>query len=168
MVNSDLPTEDIPEQRLFAPLLMEISNVMAVLNAMALINVDHSNTHKQGNRSHIKGVITCSTKAVIYLITCPCGKNYVGKTNRELKVRISEHRSTIRCKNFTYPVAAHFLEAGHAISSLRYIGIEHVTLPRRGGDLDNLLLKREAAWNFNLKFFAPFGLNVDFDLKPFL
>ena len=89
-------------------------------------------------------------------------KNYVGKTKRELKVRISEHRSTIRCKNFTYPVAAHFLEAGHSISSLRYIGIEIVTLPRRGGDLDNLLLKRDAAWIFNLKTLAPFGL------KPFL
>ena len=41
----------------------------------------------------------------------------------------------------------------------------HVTLPRRGGDLDNLLLKREAAWIFNLKTLAPFGLNVDFDLS---
>ena len=37
------------------------------------------------------------------------------------------------------------------ISSLHYIGIEHVTLPKRGGDLDHLLLNREAAWIFNLK-----------------
>jgi hypothetical protein len=123
----------------------------------------HPQTWKQIS---IKGVITCSTKAVIYLITCPGGKSYVGKTKR--KVRISERRSTIRCKNLTYPVAAHFLEANHSISSLRYIGIEHVTLPGRGGDLDNLLLKREDAWIFNLKTIAPFGLKVDFDLKPFL
>jgi hypothetical protein len=33
---------------------MEITSVMAVLNAMALINVDPSNTHKQGNRSQSK------------------------------------------------------------------------------------------------------------------
>ena len=32
--------------------------------------------------------------------------------------------------------------------------------PRRGGDLDNLLLKHEAAWIFNLKTLAPLGLNV--------
>ena len=77
----------------------------------------------------------------------------MGKTKRKLKVRISEHRSTIRCKNST--VATHFLEENHSISSLRYIGIEHVTLPRRGGDLDNLLLKREVAWVFNLKSLYP-------------
>ena len=61
---------------------MEITNVMAVLNAMALINVDPSNTPKEVKQIPIKGVITCFTKAVIYLITCPCGKNYVGKTKR--------------------------------------------------------------------------------------
>lgn len=33
----------------------------------------------------IRGIITCHTKSVIYLITCPCGKTYVGKTSRELK-----------------------------------------------------------------------------------
>lgn len=67
-----------------------------------------------------------------------------------------------------YPVAAHFLEGNHSISSLRYIGFEHVTLPKRGGDLNNLLWKREADWIFNLKTLAPFGLKVDFDLKLFM
>ena len=85
---------------------------------MALINADPSNTHKEGNLSQSKGVTTRSTKAVIYLITCPCGKNDVGKTKRELKVRISEHRSTIRCKNFTYPVVVHFMESND-LPSLR-------------------------------------------------
>ena len=33
---------------------METTNVMAVLNAMALINVEASNTPKQGNRSQSK------------------------------------------------------------------------------------------------------------------
>ena len=76
----------------------------------------------------------------------------------------SSHHSE---QNLDLLVAAHLLEANHSISSLHYIGIEHVTLPRRGVDLDNLLLKREAAWIFNLRTLAPFGLNVDFDLKPF-
>ena len=83
---------------------------------------------------------------VIYLLTCPCGKAYVGMAKRELKVRIAEHRSTIRCKNMNYPVAAHFAEANHPVSSLRYIGIEKVNVPRRGGDIEKLLLKREASW----------------------
>ena len=119
LVNSDLPPQDIPEQRLFAPLL----DGNYKCNGCAQCNGTYkcrSFKHPQTGKSiPIKGVITCSTKAVIYLITCPCGKNGVGTTKRKLKVRISEHRSTIRCKNFTYPVAAHFLEAGHSISSLR-------------------------------------------------
>ena len=101
-------------------------------------------------------------------MTCPCGKAYVGKTKRALKVRIAEHRSSIRCKNITYPVAAHFVEANHTVSSLHYIGIEHVPMPRRGGDIDSLLLKREAEWIYKLKTLAPQGLNLDFDLRSFL
>ena len=119
VLESDELPQDIPEQGLFAPLL----DGNYKCNGCAQCNGTYkcrSFKHPQTGKSiPIKGVITCSTKAVIYLITCPCGKNYVGKTKRELKVRISEHLSTIRCKNFTYPVAAHILEAGHSISSLR-------------------------------------------------
>jgi hypothetical protein len=113
--------------------LQEKSVEQAVLNAMALINVDTLKYPQTGKQIPNKGVITCSTKAVIYLITCPCGKTYVGKTKRELKLRISERRSTIRCKNSTYPVTTHFLEANQSIPPLRYNGIEHVTFPRRDG-----------------------------------
>lgn len=112
---TDLPPQDIPEQRLFAPIL----DGNYKCNGCAQCNGTYkcrSFKHPQTGKSiPIKGVITCSTKAVIYLITCPCGKNYVGKTKRELKVRISEHRSTIRCKNSTDQVTAHFLEANHSI-----------------------------------------------------
>ena len=138
LVNSDL-LQFIPEQRLFVPLLDGYYKCNAQCKgSYKCRSFKHPQTGKQ---IPIKGVSTCSTKAVIYLITCPSGKHNVGKTKSELKVRISEHRSTIRCKNSTYPVADHFLEANHLISSLRYIGIEHITLPRRGGDLDHLLLK---------------------------
>lgn len=34
-------------------------------------------------KSIINRHITCNSKSVIYLITCPCGKSYVGKTSRE-------------------------------------------------------------------------------------
>ena len=121
-----------------------------------------------GKRIPIKGIISCNTKGVIYVIYCPCGKYYVGKTTRALKTRIAEHRSSIRCKNLLYPVAEHFLEADHPVSALRYIGIEKVPVPRRGGDLDNTLLKREAFWIHFLNTLTPNGLNVDFDLRPFL
>ena len=89
LLNSDLPPQAFLNNVYLRPYWMEITNVMAVLNAMALINVDPSNTPEIGKQIPIKCVITYSTKAVIYLITCPCGKNYVGKTKREVKVQIS-------------------------------------------------------------------------------
>lgn len=52
-------------------------------------------------------------------------------------------------------------------SALRYVSMEKVTLPRRGGDFDSLLLRTEAFWIHHLNTLAPHGLNVDLDLKPF-
>ncbi len=50
------------------------------------------------------------------------------KNKNEIKTRIAEQRSTIRCKNMNYPVSAHFDEWNHPVSSLRYIGIEQDSL----------------------------------------
>ncbi len=89
-------------------------------------------------------------------------------TSRELKTHIAEHQSTITQKNLNFPVAAHFVESNHPITSLTHRGIEKVSLHRRGGKLDNLLSRRE---NFYIHYFRtllPHGLHVEFDLKCFL
>lgn len=102
------------------------------------------------------------------MLTCPCGLSYIGKTTRALKTRISEHRSAIRNGVTSSPVAVHFMNAKHNISSLKYVGIENIKCPRRGGNVDNLLLKRELFWIYTLNTLAPRGLNEDFDIRPFL
>ncbi|CAB1340223.1 unnamed protein product, partial [Coregonus sp. 'balchen'] len=53
------------------------------------------------------------------------GLCYVGKTKQALKTRIADHRSNIRTLDLRNPVAAHFMEARHNISSLKDIGIEY-------------------------------------------
>ena len=121
-----------------------------------------------GQKIPIRSIISCKTKGVIYLITCSCGKAYVGQTKRQLKQHIAEHHSSIRCKNIDYPVAAHLVESNHPISSLKYTGIEHIALPRTGGNIEILLLQREAYWISCLKTLTPSGLNIDFDLRLFL
>jgi len=60
-----------------------------------------------------------------------------------------------------YPLAVHFTDFNHPITSLRYIGIEKISSLRRGGDLDQILLKRESFWIHKLKTLTPHGLNVD-------
>ena len=121
-----------------------------------------------GKLTSIRGAITCSTTHVIYLIRCPCGLAYVGKTTRAIQTRISEHRSTIRTGDERSPVAAHFKQAGHNVSALRYIGVERVNKPPRGGDQDKRLLQRETFWIHYLNTMSPHGLNEEFDIKPFL
>lgn len=121
-----------------------------------------------GKTLKICGVITCCMAFVVYLIKCPCGLAYIGKTSRPLRTRISEHRSNIRCGDVRNPVAAHFLAAGHNISTLRYIGIERVEKPPRGGNHDCLLLQRETYYIHAPNTLSPCGLNEEFDIKPFL
>ncbi len=99
------------------------------------------------------------SKHVVYLIWCPCGLGYVGKTSRQLKQRISEHKSSIRRKDVNYPVVAHFLALNHDVSTLQFCGIERVNVPPRGGDIEVLLQQRELFWIFTLQTLSPNGMN---------
>uniref|UniRef100_A0A3Q0RSG0 Helix-turn-helix domain-containing protein n=1 Tax=Amphilophus citrinellus TaxID=61819 RepID=A0A3Q0RSG0_AMPCI len=75
--------------------------------------------------------------------------NFTHKTKTPLKTRISEHPS-------------------HTVFTLHYCGIETIKLHRWGGDVNTLLLKRQAYWIYTLHTLAPHGLNEDIDLRPFL
>ena len=121
-----------------------------------------------GQNIPIKGSITCSSTHVIYIIRCQCGLTYVGKTSRELRTRISEHRSRIRNGDERSPVAAHFKAAGHNLNTFRYLGVEKVERSRRGGDIEKKLLQRETYWIYKLNTMSPNGLNEEFDIRPFL
>ena len=132
--------------------------------------------------SHLSMQMRCSTFFVLtfktdlpyHHLNCttvwkhPCVKCYVGKTNRALKSRIAEHCSIIRCKNLNSPVAVHFTQFNHLVSSLKYLAIEKVSFPPRGGNLDTLLARREHFWISNLQTRTPHGLNIDYDLWCFL
>ncbi len=139
----------------------------------------HSDLLKKSNRKerkfsvtclcmYIRSVITCTTTHVIYLICCPCGLAYVGKTVGQLKQRISEHKSLIWRNERNYPVAVHFNEFNHDISTLRFTGIEKVCLPKRGGNHDLLLKKHEAYWIHTLKTLTPLGMNDELLLNVML
>lgn len=121
-----------------------------------------------GKSISIKSIITCASTHVVYLLKCPCGLAYVGKTTRKLKQRISEHKSSIRRNDRDYPVAVHFNDAQHDVCTLRFCGIEQVPPPPRGGDHDKILKQREAFWIHTLQTLAPKGLNDELVLNVFL
>lgn len=116
----------------------------------------------------VRGRITCNTKYVVYLLKCPCDLYYVGKTKRELKTRICEHKSSIRNHDEKSAVARHFNAVKHEARQLQYMGIEVVQTPRRGGDRDKLLLQREAYWIHQLDTLIPKGMNEELVLSCFL
>ena len=55
------------------------------------------------------------TKGVIYNIPCTCGREYIGETGRNLRVRIGEHKYAIQHGNMSNAIAVHVHEAEHPI-----------------------------------------------------
>ena len=133
------------------------------INCNALIKGDHFLHPHTGTKMKVRGRITCRSTHVVDLLKCPCALCYVGKTKRELRVRISEHKSSIRNRDERSPVARHFNSAGHGVCMLRFMGIEVVRSSLRGGDREKKLLQREADWIHHLQTEYPGGLNDMYD-----
>lgn len=115
------------------------------------------------------GFINCNSEYVVYLLKCPCGCFYVGRTKRKLKERFYEHKYAIRVKNDDYPMAKHYKDVHHSDpSSLKIQGVEIVKTSIRGGDKLKLLLQRETFWIWKLKAMEYPGLNEEIDYTPFL
>ncbi|XP_041422404.1 uncharacterized protein LOC108719286 isoform X1 [Xenopus laevis] len=149
----------------------------------SLILGSHFLHPRTGKKYEIKQRMTCTTTMVVYIIKCPCGLIYCGKTIRMLKERIGMHRASIRAaldpdreekaKNKKQDisqqlVAKHWAEAKHSPAAFRCMPIEKVPVRTRGGDSDNALLRKEAFWIHELDCVSPKGLNGQLVLSCFL
>ena len=104
---------------------------------------------KQGENFVIKEDITCTTKGVIYLIDCrDCGKQYVGETGGELRIRHRGHRQELRNNNT--PLGKHF----NTCKNFHLIGIENVR-----NNTKSIREQRELNWIYRLKTLQPEGIN---------
>ncbi|OCT74145.1 hypothetical protein XELAEV_18033105mg [Xenopus laevis] len=121
-----------------------------------------------GKKYAIKQYYTCDSTFVSYLLKCPCGLLYMGETTQKIKDRISKHKSTIRKGLTTLPVPAHFKQAGHSVSQLRFQVIDSAEPPRRGGNRLMLLHKLEMQWIHRLDTVWPRGLNKDYTPAMFI
>lgn len=123
----------------------------------------------KGYNIALEGYNTCNSSGVIYMIKCPCGKAYIGQTSRSIKIRLTEHRSSIRTyrkekdrqetnKYGESTVARHFYEMRRNISDLRWVVIEKV-FGNDESQIKTRLLQREVHWIVTLDTKAPNGLN---------
>lgn len=114
----------------------------------------------------IKPFITCSTKGVVYLLQCPCGLQYVGRTKCPLSVRLNEHVTNIKNGFLKHPVATHCLEVHNKNPAKTiFLGIDKYTPHWRGESLVRGISKLEMACIHKIKCYTSFGLYGEVDLN---
>ena len=107
-----------------------------------------------GKTRNIIGNIKCTTRNLIYIITCQkCMKQYIGETKRELKRRLYEHIYTIR-NNKATPVAEHFNQPNHNLSHFKASG-----LCKMQSSSTQIRRKRELAYIIDFGTLSPNGIN---------
>lgn len=141
--------------------------------------VDRTATFSDTRGRHtfeIRDLINCSSNKVIYMLTYPCPKIYIGKTKRSLKTRIGEHIREIKGekerdpeKSWEKPLAKHFaLYHRGKPDGLKVKDIYLLKLSPRRGDFNRILLQKEKRWIYRLGSLAPHGLNTELNLQVFL
>ena len=91
----------------------------------------------------INSSLDCDNLNVIYFLFCDkenCKQIYIGQTQRKLKERLSEHKTSVK-HNEKNVVGQHFNGPGHSLEHLKFTATEKVF--HRGQDIN---LKRESMW----------------------
>ncbi|CAH2294113.1 Hypothetical predicted protein [Pelobates cultripes] len=113
----------------------------------------------------VQSSITCNTSFVVYLLICPCGRQYVGQTIRPLKCRFREHRTAILRNDSRSPVARHFtIFHDNNPVGLKLMGIVHIPFHQDETKKKRELIKAESVWIFKLNSMSPNGLNEELEL----
>lgn len=130
--------------------------------------VDRTATFSNTEGRHtfeIRDLINCSSSKVIYMLTCPCPKIYIGKTKRSLKIRIGETLREIKGererdpeRSQEKPLAKHFALCHQGKpDGLKVKGIYLLKLSPRRGDFNRVLLQKKKRWIYHLGSLAPPG-----------
>ncbi|XP_056376037.1 uncharacterized protein LOC130273370 isoform X1 [Hyla sarda] len=111
-----------------------------------------------GETFQIKTLLNCSSQYVVYLLDCQCGLQYVGRTIRCLRERITKHRNNATNGFLLHSVSRHITEQhGQNFNVISITPIESISrdIPHRF----NTLRKRENYWIYKLQTLVPTGLN---------
>jgi len=110
----------------------------------------------------VNGQINCDTNNVIYQLKCnTCPKDYIGLTSNPLRLRINNHRATVKKKIKEQPVSAHALEHKQNFDQCFSIkGLKSIPVHPDPEYNMHLLRRAELAHQYVLKTRNPFGLNL--------
>ena len=87
--------------------------------------------------------LNCSSSNVVYCLQCDknnCRQIYVGQTQRKLKERFAEHKTSVRTKTKN-TVGEHFNGPGHSVANMKILALEKVFKPG-----EQMIEKRESFW----------------------
>lgn len=130
------------------------------------VSFTSSVTHKQYS---IKQFSTCTTSYIVYLITCHCGKQYVGRTIRSFAVRVAEHIALIKNGDTKHTVPRHYkLNHNRVIDGTQFVVIDKYVPPWRGNARTRGVSRLETFWIHELRTYFPLGINVELDVNALI
>ena len=112
-------------------------------------------------RFTINHKFNCDDNCLIYFLTCKCyGKQYVGETTEEFRLRWNNYKNNDRKNAQNEPcmqehLFEHFKSEGHS----GFLGNVSITLTDKTDGKDPK--RRENYWMRTLKTYAPLGLNIE-------
>ena len=104
--------------------------------------------------------INCKSVNIVYVISCPCGLQYVGRTEHPCP-RWTNHKSHIRCERLTCSIASHCIKQHRDLDLSNSLAIKKslkFTI-LESGCVDQLP-EIEESWRNKLQTWAPLGLNI--------
>ncbi|XP_066441337.1 uncharacterized protein [Eleutherodactylus coqui] len=146
-------------QRTLAPIKNGNFPCLGCASCHNMVKGDSFAHPRTGKRFRIRGWYSCWSAFVVYLISCPCGLQYVGQTTTEVRKRMSNHKSNIRTRKLDLPIPRHFEDHNHSISQFRFMVIDSVERDERGGDRERRLKLLEAKWIFRFLWVMQFPMS---------
>lgn len=122
-----------------------------------------------GQTHTIAPFVTCSTLGVVYLLQCPCGLQYIGRTKRPLSVRLNEHITNILTGFRNHSVSKHYrLVHNRDPSNTLFLWIDRYKPHWRGSSMVREISRLEMAWIHRVRTYTPHGLNIEVDVNAFI
>ena len=93
--------------------------------------------------AQLNSTIDCTTTNVVYCVFCNknnCKQLYIGQTQRQLKTRFGEHKTSVRTKAKNV-IGEHFVGPGHSLANMEIAAIEKVRNTKQ-----SFIEKRESLW----------------------